>query len=74
MAPQDPVIGLNRRGEILTRCRYKDKNHLANWVGGGHLPNQGGQSGGIEGGGGGPVAKVDRFSYFSKSSKMLTVI
>ena len=31
----------------MTRCRHKDKHLLAKWVGCGHLPNQGGQSGGI---------------------------
>ena len=37
IALQDPAIGLNRRGKIMTTCRHKDKNLLANWVGCGHL-------------------------------------
>ena len=37
----------------MTKCRQKDKHLLANWVGGGHLPNQGGQSAVFMGGGGG---------------------
>ena len=29
---QDQAIALNRRGEIMTRCRHRDKDLLANWV------------------------------------------
>ena len=51
IAVQDRGRGLNRRGEILTRCRHKDIHLLANWVGGSCPSIQGGQVAGLEGGG-----------------------
>ena len=51
IAVQDRGRGLNRRGEILTRCRHKDIHLIANWVGGSCPSIQGGQVAGLEGGG-----------------------
>jgi hypothetical protein len=51
IALQDRGRGLNRRGEVLTRCWHKDKHLLANWVGGRSELLQGGQVAGVAGGG-----------------------
>ena len=32
IARQDPTNGLNRRLELMTRCRHRDKHLLTNWV------------------------------------------
>ena len=49
IALQDRDRGLNRRGEVMTRCWHKDIHLLTNWVGERPVP-PGGQA--VEGGGG----------------------